>query len=753
VTATLPRPHVEMDTQPQPARAAVLARWHELRRLVGVVTFGLAVVSGIVLLWPAMIIVAALGAGVAIDGTLAMRSQRTSVGPTLVVDITFTGIGLIAASVPAPAIGMVVAYYVLLIAVLSTSVSAWPIGLYAVVVGVTAAVVPSVFDTTDSSLERSLTSGIIVTAVFGIAAIVMVREFTAVHEHGSETTGRRLEIADAIARASTALVAEDDAAGLASALEAVRQAINVSVVFVERNAEDPDLGLTATVVERASARPQAHPSVDRQTRVPWSAMPGARAHLEGGAPFFYRIEEVRGTSGDRGGDLGLRVEVNVPVTMHDEWVGVVGAADEDADRVWRTDDLLLLRTLASLTAAHWQREADGKVRDSLIGSLDGRLRHVEATAHASRALLGEHSADLAPAADAIGIAAGVDEVFITATIPGEDATPWAEVVASWTGPGIVPTLTVGSRWSYTDREDTRAALQHGDLHTADVGGRSHLVAGIEAAGTWFGSVGFVSHSGTTAWSSSDQAFLHTFADMLGAFYERRSNRQHLERSLQAKEQLIASVSHELRTPLTVVVGLAEELRSAGDAIDADERDQLLGVIADESGEMADLVEDMLIAARSDDGTIPVFPERVDLALLARNVVNHLTIPDGTTVDIDDADSVAFADPVRVRQVLRNLLTNAFRYGGNSVTVTFGCDEDRSWVDVHDDGDGIPDEDRDAIFEAYGRSSTGRSVKASVGLGLTLSRRLADLMGGSLTHLDGSGCTFRLAVPQPERPGS
>jgi len=742
-----------MDLTPQPTSAAVITRWHDLRRLVGVITFGLAVISGIVLAWPAMVIVAALGAGVAVDATLAIRSGRTAVSPTLIADITFTGIGLVAASVPAPAIGMVVAYYVLLIAVLGASVRGWPIGLYAVLIGVVAAIVPSVVDTTGSSLERSLTSGIIVTAVFGIAAIVMVREFALVHQRGNETTGRRLEIADAIARASTALVAEDDAAALASALEVVRHAMDVSVVFVEKNVEDPDLGLTATVVERASRRPQPHPSVDRQTKVPWTAMPGARSHLEGGAPFFYRVEEVRGTKGDRGGDFGLRVEVNVPITMHDAWVGVVGAADEDADRVWRTDDLVLLRTLARLTAAHWQREEDGKVRDSLIGSLDGKLRHVEAIARASRAMLGEHSADLEPAVRSIGEAAGVDEVFVTTTSAGQDGAPMAEVVAIWTAPGISPSLEIGRAWSYAGNESTRTALQRGDLDRSEVEGRMRLVAGIEAGGSWFGSVGFVAHAADRVWTTGDEAFLHTFADMLGAFHERRTNRRRLEGSLQAKEQLVASVSHELRTPLTAVVGLAEELRSAGDAIDAQEREQLLGVIADESAEMADLVEDMLIAARSDDAAIPVFPERVDLALVARGVLDHLAIPDGTSVEIHDVASVAFADPVRVRQVLRNLFTNAFRYGGTHIEVTFGVDGAEAWVDVHDDGPGIPEEDREAIFEAYGRSSSGRSVKASVGLGLTLSRRLAGLMGGWLAHRDGAGCTFRLSLPLPEDPGS
>ena len=104
----------------------VVARWHELRRIAGLIGVGLAVVSGIILAWPAMAVVALLGAGIAVDATLALRSDRSEVSATLVADITFTGIGLVVVAVPPAAIGMVVAYFVLVLAVLGSSRAAWP---------------------------------------------------------------------------------------------------------------------------------------------------------------------------------------------------------------------------------------------------------------------------------------------------------------------------------------------------------------------------------------------------------------------------------------------------------------------------------------------------------------------------------------------------------------------------------------------------------------------------------------------------
>ena len=748
MTATLPRPHVEADEAPDAPHWAVIARWHELRRVAGLIALVLAVVSGIVLSWPAMVIVGVVGAASAVDATLALRSHRTRVTLTLVADITFTGIALVVVAVPAAAIGMVVAYYVLLLAVLTSLERAWPMGIYVVVVGVAATVLPDALNI-EYSTERSLIAGVLVVAVFGLSIITISSEFLRVRKQGSEIAGRRIGAADAVADASMALVSLDESVALESALEEVRAAIDVSVVFVERNIEDPTLGLCAAVVDRASDHTSIHPTLDRRAKVPWSAMPGARAHLEGGAPFFYRVEESRGTAGDRAGGQGLRVEVNVPIVADGVWLGVVGAADVDADRLWRIDDLLLLRTMADLTAAFWQRARNAQVRDSLIGSLDGRLRFEEAIAGASRALLGEQTGGVEPALRAAGLAVGVDEVMVAETIPGDDGQPVASVIACWATQGFTATAAPGDSWSYREHATIRDDIQRGEV-AHDVGsGVSRVVAGIEVDGAWFGSVWFTSTDTDRRWIDADWAFVRTIADMLGAYYGRARDRARLEDSLRSKDQLIATVSHELRTPLTAVGGLADELRTAGDEFGVEDRDQLLEVISLESVEMADLIEDLLVAARSEDGNLPVFPEAVDLCDLAKATVRNLMVPPGNTVDVVEGEALAYADPVRVRQITRNLLTNAFRYGGETVAITFGSADGRSWVDVTDNGAGIPAEERSAIFQPYVRSGSSPTVKASVGLGLTLSLRLAELMGGTLTYVDppGRGCTFRLVVPQ------
>jgi signal transduction histidine kinase len=748
VTATLPRTHVQMTSALEPERAMVTRRWHRYRRITGATAAALGLVAGLVLSWPAMIMIVVIGLAGAADASFALKNQRVRTNPTIAADILFTGVALIAVGVPGPAVGAVVAYFVLVVAVLGDSENAWVIGALAVVVGFVASFVPHVVGLADQPIERSIVAGLVVVVVFGISTIGIAQEFVRANRLGARSSGRKIEVADAISVASRALVSQDDVGAMAKALDAIRSAMHTSVVFVERNVSSDTQGLCAVVEERSIDREHEHPSFDRSALTPWSVMPGAQSHLEGGAPFFYRVEEARGTPFDRGGDSGIRVEVDVPITVNGSWVGVVGAADHDADRAWQTDDLILLRTLADLASSVWERTEESRARDSLIGNLDGRLRYEEAVARSSRALLGELSSDLAPALAAVGVAGQVDEVSVAETVSSADGDPAARVLAVWTAPGVARAHDINEEVSYSDIPEVRGVLQNDEIAFWNKEGGRRVVAPIHVGGAWYGTVSFARDDTHNPWTDRDVTFYRTIADILSAFFERAQNRARLEHSLTSKDQLIASVSHELRTPLTAVVGLAEELIAGGDSFDVDERNELMEIVADSSREMADLVEDLLVAARSEDGSLPVFPDRIDLSLLAQSVITQIVVPEGMGVTIEDSDSVAFGDPVRVRQIIRNLLTNAFRYGRSPVIVTVGQTSGMAHIDVHDAGSGIPDMDRERIFEPYARAESSRTVKASVGLGLALSRRLAELMDGDLAYVEGDGATFRLSLPLP-----
>ena len=108
----------------------------------------------------------------------------------------------------------------------------------------------------------------------------------------------------------------------------------------------------------------------------------------------------------------------------------------------------------------------------------------------------------------------------------------------------------------------------------------------------------------------------------------------------------------------------------------------------------------------------------------------------------------WADPLRLRQIVRNLLTNATRYGGSEIWIEVSEIEDTVVVSVIDDGEGVPVRLEARIFEAYERGHEAEETKpGSVGLGLAVSRRLADLMGGTLEYRRADGTTrFDLVLP-------
>jgi signal transduction histidine kinase len=109
--------------------------------------------------------------------------------------------------------------------------------------------------------------------------------------------------------------------------------------------------------------------------------------------------------------------------------------------------------------------------------------------------------------------------------------------------------------------------------------------------------------------------------------------------------------------------------------------------------------------------------------------------------------MAQGDPLRVRQILRNLLTNAGRYGGDTVAVSVGVTGNFAWLAVTDNGEGVPEKDAQRIFDSYQRSDNAIQEPKSVGLGLSVSRKLARLMGGDIVYSRHDGLTrFELTLP-------
>ncbi len=248
-------------------------------------------------------------------------------------------------------------------------------------------------------------------------------------------------------------------------------------------------------------------------------------------------------------------------------------------------------------------------------------------------------------------------------------------------------------------------------------------------------------------TKDDIHFIQAISSVVAATLERAASHDRLERLVSSKDEFIASISHEVRTPLTVAMGVSHELQDRWAEIDALERDELLRLVVDQTQDMSDLVEDLLVAARADIGKLPIHVEPIALGPAIAAAVASVRVPHHVTIELSEHNPTCYADPVRFRQIIRNLLTNAFRYGGEKIRIGIRHDEERIWIDVADNGEGVALEARETIFEAYERAHRAVGLPGSVGLGLTVSRRLARLMDGDLTYRfdDGSVFTLELAV--------
>lgn len=228
----------------------------------------------------------------------------------------------------------------------------------------------------------------------------------------------------------------------------------------------------------------------------------------------------------------------------------------------------------------------------------------------------------------------------------------------------------------------------------------------------------------------------------------RNEQRRLQHLVEEKNEFLAAVSHEIRTPLTGVLGFTEILMDSSESMSASERTEILASIAHQAREVSNIVEDLLIAARSESGDLAVTKEPVDLAAEVKQVLdNGGSHTRGITVEPADDSVMGLGDPGRVRQVVRNLLTNAERYGGPDVRISLGSSGDRVSVVVSDDGAGVAPDRLDSLFSAKRRSVTAAAVSGSTGLGLSICRKLAGLMGGDLTYarIDGRTC-FTLSLP-------
>jgi len=248
-------------------------------------------------------------------------------------------------------------------------------------------------------------------------------------------------------------------------------------------------------------------------------------------------------------------------------------------------------------------------------------------------------------------------------------------------------------------------------------------------------------------------FLITSIVAAELLYRARSERAAVERAEalreadKLKDALLASLSHDLRTPLTTIKALAHELQPLGD--------ERTFIIEEQADRLNHLVSNLLEAGRLNGGALPLDIQinAVD-DLLGAVAQQNAGRPDSDRlkVSLDDPATLSFGrfDFVHSLRILGNLVDNAFKYSppDSAIEVSGGVDQDNVVFRVSDRGTGISRSESDKVFTPFYRPPAGRPGAESAGLGLSISRRLAEVQDGTLIYVDraGGGATFELRLP-------
>jgi signal transduction histidine kinase/ActR/RegA family two-component response regulator len=260
--------------------------------------------------------------------------------------------------------------------------------------------------------------------------------------------------------------------------------------------------------------------------------------------------------------------------------------------------------------------------------------------------------------------------------------------------------------------------------------------------------------------------LETFASqsaiaLLNAQLYRELKEQSFELELASrhKSEFLASMSHELRTPLNAVLGFSEVLleRMFGDINERQE--EYLRDIHGSGKHLLELLNEILDLSKVEAGRMELEYSSFDLRPVLEETVSMLREragAHGIDLRVEIADDVAsiYSDELRLKQVLLNLVTNAVKFTGDGGSVVVRAARRATSIDitVTDTGIGVPDGDRERIFESFQQGGRGSSREEGTGLGLTLSRRIVELLGGRmwLESRVGVGSTFGFSIPARDR---
>jgi len=216
--------------------------------------------------------------------------------------------------------------------------------------------------------------------------------------------------------------------------------------------------------------------------------------------------------------------------------------------------------------------------------------------------------------------------------------------------------------------------------------------------------------------------------------------------------LLTSISHDLRTPLASILGSASSLKQYRGQLSEADQAELLGTIRDEAERLNRFIANLLDMTRLESGALALNLEPTDLGDVVGSVLRRASLKQHKiSLDLQDSLPMPRLDPVLFEQVLFNILDNAAKYAPPDSTITLRARavDGAITIQVLDEGPGLPEGDRERVFDKFYRVRAADKKRAGTGLGLAIARGFMEAMGGTIAaanRSDGSGAVFTLTIP-------